>query len=232
MELIKNFEENTEGRDFVVGDIHGCLQELHWELERLEFDKTKDRLFSVGDLVDRGSDSLGCLKLLDEPWFHAVKGNHEDMMIMFLDGELGPDSYIHNGGQWAWDIMTDQDNQSVAQEFMRLSLLVEKLPLGMTVLRDGKKYGIVHADVPGYDWDEFVSDLETVTNFWERSGIINATMWDRSRIAYGYTENVKGLERLYVGHSYVKVPTDLGNVRFIDTGCVFGHDLTVLEIGK
>ena len=105
MSIIIRFEENTEGKDYVVGDIHGCFDELMWELESLSFDFQKDRLFSVGDLVDRGPKNMEVLRLLDEPWFHAVKGNHEDMLQMFCDGEISPSSYSRNGGGWAVNLL-------------------------------------------------------------------------------------------------------------------------------
>src|SRR3546814_1255791 len=57
---------NDIGRDFIVGDLHGCLDLLQAELTRIEFDRSKDRLFSVGDLVDRGPDSMGCLRRSEE----------------------------------------------------------------------------------------------------------------------------------------------------------------------
>ena len=74
----KHYARNENGRDFVVSDIHGCYDTLMVELAQIDFDQHKDRLFSVGDLVDRGPDSLKCLKLIEEPWFHPVIGNHED----------------------------------------------------------------------------------------------------------------------------------------------------------
>src|SRR3546814_1363745 len=75
--LHRHLPANTAGRDFIVGDLHGCLDLLQVELARIAFDPTRDRLFSVGDLTDRGPDSMGCLRLLREPWFYAVHGNHE-----------------------------------------------------------------------------------------------------------------------------------------------------------
>ena len=51
------FAQNTVGRDFAVGDIHGCFTELQRGLEAIGFDPSTDRLFSVGDLVDRGPES-------------------------------------------------------------------------------------------------------------------------------------------------------------------------------
>jgi len=65
---------NTLGRDFIVGDLHGCRSLLEDLLAEVAFDGARDRLFSVGDLVDRGPDSEGCLELLKEPWFYPVLG--------------------------------------------------------------------------------------------------------------------------------------------------------------
>ena len=79
--MFKHFSANTVGRDFVVGDIHGMFKTLAKELEELGFDPEKDRLFSVGDLIDRGPDNEDIEEWLAKPWFHAVRGNHEQMLI-------------------------------------------------------------------------------------------------------------------------------------------------------
>ena len=52
--LVKHFPLNDLGRDFIIGDLHGHWSVLERLLEEVSFDKAKDRLFSVGDLVDRG----------------------------------------------------------------------------------------------------------------------------------------------------------------------------------
>jgi len=68
---------NTTGRDFVVGDIHGMFPALEELLASVEFDGDRDRLFSVGDLVDRGPLSKHAPDWLAHPWFIACRGNHE-----------------------------------------------------------------------------------------------------------------------------------------------------------
>jgi serine/threonine protein phosphatase 1 len=99
MIAIKKFEANTVGRDFVVGDIHGCYDLLMNELQYVVFNRAVDRLFSVGDLVDRGPDSFKCLSLPFEHWFHAVRGNHEIMMLEALNNEpLMLYLWLQNGG--------------------------------------------------------------------------------------------------------------------------------------
>ena len=82
---------NAGGRDFLIGDLHGCLDQLQAKLVQASFAPEQgDRLFAVGDLVDRGPDSLGCLNLLREPWFFSVLGNHDQML---LDALADPQRY-------------------------------------------------------------------------------------------------------------------------------------------
>ena len=79
--FIKKVKPNVDGRDFVIGDLHGCFDELHKLLKFVNFDPTQDRLFSTGDLIDRGPYSSECMKMIQEPWFYPVLGNHEDLLI-------------------------------------------------------------------------------------------------------------------------------------------------------
>lgn len=64
---IPRFALNTHGRDFAVGDTHGAFGALQRALEAIGFDAQKYRLFSVGDLVDRGPESHQVLVWLEKP---------------------------------------------------------------------------------------------------------------------------------------------------------------------
>ena len=55
--VLVRFGQNPDGRDYVVGDIHGMFHHLEVLLNDIGFDEDCDRLFSVGDLVDRGPHS-------------------------------------------------------------------------------------------------------------------------------------------------------------------------------
>ncbi len=73
---------------YAIGDIQGCYQTLQKLLERIDFDPARDRLWSVGDLVNRGPDSLGVLrwaKSLGERLI-AVLGNHDLHLISRAQG--------------------------------------------------------------------------------------------------------------------------------------------------
>jgi len=74
-------------------------------LDSVNFDASKDRCFSVGDLIDRGPQSKECLPFLDENWFNPVRGNHEQLLIEAVR-EPRPESltmWYLNGGCWAID---------------------------------------------------------------------------------------------------------------------------------
>ena len=70
------FEKNLLGRDYCVGDIHGCFDRLLTILKRIGFNEKVDRLFCVGDTVNRGANSDQFLDWLTQPLFHSVRGNH------------------------------------------------------------------------------------------------------------------------------------------------------------
>jgi bis(5'-nucleosyl)-tetraphosphatase (symmetrical) len=65
------------GRRIFVGDIQGCREEFERLLETLGFDPPRDRLYLVGDIVNRGPDSLGALRLARTLNAQAVLGNHD-----------------------------------------------------------------------------------------------------------------------------------------------------------
>lgn len=152
---IQTFEANTKGRDFVIGDLHGAHSVFLNLLDNLKFDGEVDRMFSVGDLIDRGPDSLLCLELLNEPWFHAVLANHEQMMYeAFTGGYMGM-FFLQNGGVWALEALNDWKAKGIrvpteaSLKVFDALKIVEELPFVMTVnLMNGTKVHIIHAEIP------------------------------------------------------------------------------------
>jgi bis(5'-nucleosyl)-tetraphosphatase (symmetrical) len=64
---------------WAIGDLHGCFDAFQRLLERIRFDPGRDRLWLVGDLVNRGPDSLACLRAVRDLGEAAVcvPGNHD-----------------------------------------------------------------------------------------------------------------------------------------------------------
>jgi serine/threonine protein phosphatase 1 len=216
--MIKHFAANTAGRDFVVGDIHGCFRKLEAELAVIGFDPELDRLFSVGDLVDRGPDSELAVEWLEKPWFHAVRGNHEQMAIDAAAGNIDAGCYIYNGGAW-FLAQTRPEQRRIADAF-------DALPIAIEVETSGGLVGIVHADCPFDSWRKLAAELEGHRSY----AVSEACVWSRARISNKDESVISDVALVFVGHTPVTKPVVLGNVHYIDTGAVFGKALTIMQI--
>ncbi len=77
-------------RRIFVGDIQGCREELERLLERVRYDTAADDLQPVGDLVNRGPDSLGTLRVLKQVNAGGVLGNHDLHALRVARGLRNP----------------------------------------------------------------------------------------------------------------------------------------------
>ena len=73
-------------RFLVVGDVHGCLDELQDLLRKARYDDGATRLVLVGDLVNKGPKSLEVIRYCREHEIWAVRGNHDDKCLRLFDG--------------------------------------------------------------------------------------------------------------------------------------------------
>jgi len=204
---VKHFMANSIGRDFAVGDIHGHFTRLQAALDAAGFDPAVDRLFSVGDLVDRGPECRDVLDWLAKPWFYPVRGNHDDYVVRFDTCDV--DNWIYNGGSWfaglAWD-----EQREFATQFAELPIAIEvETALGLI--------GIVHADCPFQSWGQLCAELESPESNKRLKLVQNSCMWSRSRFEQQETRGVEGVRAMVVGHTPLRSPATLGNVIHIDT---------------
>ncbi|ROT47398.1 metallophosphoesterase family protein [Candidatus Cardinium hertigii] len=79
-------------RTIIVGDVHGCYKELTYLLKTIAY-KPSDRLIFVGDLIARGPDSLGVLKLVREIGALVVRGNHEEKLLLWRTSQEDSNDY-------------------------------------------------------------------------------------------------------------------------------------------
>ncbi len=215
---------NIAGRDFVVGDLHGMFDALARLLDEVEFDRQRDRLFSVGDLVDRGPQSAQVLEWLGEPWFHACRGNHEQFVLDADDAEHRELWVGSNGGAW-WQTFAPDDRE-------RLRDAILELPFAIEIETDDGALGIVHADVPaGVSWQRFLELLEV-----NRQEALIFAMWSRQRLQGLGAAPVAGVDWVFCGHTPTRGVLRVDNVCYLDTGAVFGLDgfadgrLTLIEL--
>lgn len=201
---------------WVVGDLHGCYTNLMNQLDGIDFDPSQDLVISVGDLVDRGTENIECLQLITMPWFRAVRGNHEQMMLDALvnGGSFG--HWMSNGGGWWHQMDTEQE--------LQLKYLLPKiisLPLIIELVTGDKKFVICHADYPHNEY-EFDKPLDSVQVIWNRERICDSQD--------GLVKEIKGADLFIFGHTPARMPLRFSNQYYIDTGAVFCGNLTIRQL--
>jgi serine/threonine protein phosphatase 1 len=214
---ILRLKKNTAGRDFVIGDIHGAYDLVIEAMRQVGFNRQTDRLFSVGDLVDRGPESHRCLKFLQQPYVYAVRGNHEQMLLDIHANGEPPEAMVqwlkrNNGFGW-WEGVEPAMRTQIVESFSQLPLVIEiETARGIV--------GLLHAEVPrGMDWPTFIAKIE--------AGDQEATescLEGRERYKAKDETGVPGIGRIFVGHTvHWAGATRYGNVYSIDTGAIFGQ---------
>lgn len=200
---------NTHGTDYVVGDIHGAFEKLKVQLDLMNFDTSKDRLFSVGDLVDRGPNSHLALDWLKYNWFFPVRGNHDEFIVE-------NNAYLQsiNGGNWYLNLPAETKEHWQKQ--------FSQIPYSVSVDTHCGKIGIVHAEVFG-SWN--VVELEQYSK--------QDLIWGRTRAYSSDTELVTDVVKIFVGHTPVNTnDLVLGNTHYLDNGAWHNNSNKPFNIQK
>lgn len=134
------------------------------------------------------------------------------MALDFVDGFGDRATYSYNGGDWFLSL--DKKSQIYYSDLFR------KLPITMEVQIAESKVGIVHAECLLEDWNDF-KNLSIQYN--------NNALWGRHRIRNGDKTIVKNIDKIYVGHTHMRKPFDLGNHIYMDTGVVFGNGEFIIQ---
>jgi serine/threonine protein phosphatase 1 len=216
-QIMRKLARNAHGRDFAVGDIHGMFTHLEQALEALCFDPDHDRLISVGDLIDRGPESQRVLEFLNQPWFHAVQGNHERLLLdSESDADMACTWIALNGGEWWRDVPKAEQPKYRAR--------IRSLPYVIEVETDLGVVGIVHADVPlELSWQDFAARLETDQR------LRDYAVWSRKRITQsesgGEIPPIAGIDLVVMGHTPLQQAVHAGNIYYLDTGAAYAEAL-------
>lgn len=220
MERVLYLPANNDGRDFVVGDIHGCFWLLEHAMELVDFDPSVDRIITPGDMVDRGDQSVLFLDFLEKPWFYSTRGNHEDSVLaMFRPGR----NYIRFSPA-ELDKFYSADSKAWLRKLPRtmetdVCDAIERLPIAIQVDHQSGPIGFVHGDVPkGLNWQQFLEKVEA-----DDPKVIAAALMGRTRALHADSPGVDGAARIFFGHTAGDKVRQRGNCFFLDTGAVFKH---------
>ncbi|BBT91208.1 MULTISPECIES: protein-serine/threonine phosphatase [Enterobacterales] len=209
--------QKIEGKNWrhvwVVSDIHGCYQWLMDALKRRHFNPYEDLLISVGDIIDRGPDCVKCLQLMDEKWFRAVRGNHEQMALDAIENNDFA-LWMSNGGIW-FSALEDKRNA------LRLLNACRDLPHIIEITCANGLNVIAHADYPAAEY------------VWNKPVSAQRVLWDRDRLMgfmVGKGQGIQGADHFWFGHTPLDKRYDFNNLHYIDTGAVFDGFLTLVQL--
>ncbi len=212
----------------IIGDVHGCFNELVQLLKKLGY-KIDDenrvshlegrKIIFVGDLVDRGPKSLEVLQLVmqgvESGVVLCVKGNHDDKLRRKL---IGRNVIIANGLQET----LDQLEHTLLRE--DISEFLNKLP--SHYLLDNGRLAVAHA---GLKEKYFGRDSPSIQRFC-MYGATNGKFDEYGfPIRERWEHDYHGEALIVYGHTPIKDPRWINNTINIDTGCVFGGRLTALR---
>lgn len=218
-------------RTIVIGDVHGCLDELDELLHVVQFAPTSDRLVFVGDLIDRGPAPVGVMRRARELGAESVMGNHEDKCIQWFSRDAERVSRgrpngmsVHPDRLKEWALLSRED-----LDWIRSLPVTIALPEGWLIVHAGfedrpmedqrpdKMMRICNIDPETGKMKSPLDDLD------QRPGTIPwMDRWRRTEsVAYGHA--VHGMEFPRVDRSESGAEC-VG----LDTGCVFGGHLTAM----
>ncbi|MEV7779440.1 polynucleotide kinase-phosphatase [Kitasatospora sp. NPDC088351] len=219
----------------IVGDIHGCRSELETLLTRLGYTLTRDAVnrpvdavhpqgrtaVFVGDLVDRGPDTPGVLRLVMGMVAagHAicVPGNHENKLGRAMDGKKVT---VSHGLQESLDQLAGESEEFRAEvrAFMR--------GLISHYLLDGGALVVCHAGLPEKYHGRASGRVRSHALYGDTTG---ETDEYGLPVRYPWAEEYRGRALVVYGHTPVPMASFLNNTICLDTGCVFGGSLTALR---
>jgi hypothetical protein len=199
-------------RTIVVGDVHGCVDELQ-DLTRACGYAKGDRLVLVGDLVAKGPDSQGVLQYLREAGALAVLGNHDNHA---LKAHGHPNKDLKAERQILLDTLERPDWAYLEGLPLFLRLGPEKPGEADTVVVHG---GVVPGvPIEKQEREHFLT-LRSIREDGTPSKKIEGHPW---------AAVWKGPERIVFGHDAVRGLQQEPMATGLDTGCVYGGKLTAL----
>lgn len=222
----------ADARAYAIGDIHGRLDLLRDLIDRIDADRrarpcARDYIVFLGDLIDRGPDSAGVIDFLlaerdrlPHPIF--IMGNHEEMLLRILDGDVGQfrDWIQYGGYECAQSYGVEVGKLSALDDADGAALLRKAVPdAHRAFIRDFADsfqfgdYLFVHAGIrPGVAIrEQKVEDLR-----WIRQGFLDSSANHRVIVVHG--------------HTISDGPDEQANRIGIDTGAYTSGILTALCI--
>ncbi|MEY3053204.1 MAG: hypothetical protein RLY31_2989 [Bacteroidota bacterium] len=231
--LWNNKREEGGGFD-IIGDIHGCFDELTELLAKLRYtiERSPDghfvvqhpesrRVIFLGDLTDRGNNSTEVLRLamdmVKSQKAFCVCGNHDDKLNKFLHGKnVNPGHGLEK---------TIRQLEHTSKEFRsEVKAFLDGL-IAHYVLDDGKLV-VAHGGLPEEMHGRAAAAVRSFCLFGETTGEIDEFGLP---VRHNWARQYKGKAMVVYGHTPIPESEWLNNTINLDTGCVFGGKLSALR---
>ncbi|MEM9694571.1 MAG: metallophosphoesterase [Myxococcota bacterium] len=208
-------------RTIIVGDVHGCADELEDLFDAIGL-TTDDRLVMVGDLVQRGPHPERVLHLVMEAGGQSVRGNHEDRLLRWLR---------HPRNQGFRDHELRRLDRELARTADRLDTsawdFVKAMPLWLDLEEHGVR--VVHAGVvPGQPIDA----APRRALLYMRSLDDDGNPRERRQEGQPWASRYRGPPHVVFGHDAVRGLQLHPWATGLDTGCVYGGRLSALVLKR
>ena len=196
------------GRTIVVGDIHGCFDELTALLEKAGLQRS-DRVVCVGDLIVKGEKNREVLDLfIEDERFSSVLGNHDRALRRYYRGE-----------EVTLKETQERARRELETDEARYSAYLQSLPL----MIDLGSHIVVHAGVR----PNVALSAQTVEDLTELR-TLGEDRTDREGVPW--YEHYDGEKIVLFGHWPAPEPRRGPRALGLDTGCVYGFQLTAYII--
>eukprot|EP00298_Acanthocystis_sp_HF-20_P002821 c13209_g1_i3.p1 GENE.c13209_g1_i3~~c13209_g1_i3.p1 ORF type:complete len:371 (+),score=180.01 c13209_g1_i3:28-1113(+) len=205
-------------RAIIIGDVHGCCEELEELLKKCSFNEKTDTLIFVGDLVNKGPDNIGVLKLVRKLNAWVVRGNHDDKAVFVAVQSKVYPTQKKDTFSWTSELGVD--------DIQYLNKLPYSLKLPERFSKNNQPILIVHAGiVPGVDLEnQKLEDMTTMRALKKQNDKFIAK--EKLKDAIPWASQWNGPYHIYFGHDakggLQKFPYATG----LDTGCCYGRQLT------
>ncbi|MEM9666663.1 MAG: polynucleotide kinase-phosphatase, partial [Bacteroidota bacterium] len=217
----------------LIGDVHGCLDELHALLAELGY-ADEDGVYRhpagrqacfVGDLVDRGPNSLGVVELVrtmvEAGTGLCVPGNHDIKLMRKLRGRKVQVRHGLETTLAELDALPPEERTAVAN---RTASFIDSL-VSHFVLDDGQLV-VAHVGLKETMHGRASRQVRDFALYGETTGATDALGLP---VRLNWAADYRGQAAVVYGHTPVPRPEWLNNTLNIDTGCVFGGRLTALR---
>lgn len=228
VEPIWSRKPHEHGPFDIIGDVHGCLAELQELLAKLGWVQEPElhhpegrKLVFVGDLVDRGPDSVGVLRLAMDAVGRgvalAVPGNHDVKLARAL---FGKKVTLNHGLKETMDQLAAETPEFREEVKTFLDGLVSH------ALMDDGKLCVAHAGLREEMQGRGSRAVREFALYGETTGEIDEFGLP---VRYEWAREYRGNAKVVFGHTPVPAAQWLNNTIDIDTGCCFGGSLTALR---